>query len=59
MQDNNAIVRTFGEPRTEEKLYNHVDLVLLLDIVNLEAGTAVAGGRLSKPSSSGRSGVPL
>ena len=29
-QDDNAIVRTFGSPRTEEKLYNHVDLVQLL-----------------------------
>jgi hypothetical protein len=29
-QDNNAIVRTFGIPRAEEKLYNHVDLVQLL-----------------------------
>ena len=26
-QDNNQIVKTFGEPRQEEKLYNHVDLV--------------------------------
>lgn len=43
LQDNNAIVREFGQPRQEEKLYNHVDLVLLLDIVNLEAGTSVAG----------------
>lgn len=42
---NNAIVKTFGEPRQEEKLYNHVDLVQLLGIVNLEAGTEVAGGR--------------
>lgn len=45
LQDDNAIVRMFGEPRQEEKLYNHVDLVQLLDIVNLEAGTTVAGGR--------------
>lgn len=43
LQDNNAIVREFGQPRQEEKLYNHVDLVQLLDIVNLEAGTSVAG----------------
>lgn len=45
-QDNNAIVREFGSPRSAgegEKLYNHVDLVTLLDIVNLEAGAAVAG----------------
>ncbi|KAF8063832.1 Serine--tRNA ligase [Scenedesmus sp. PABB004] len=44
-EDNNAVVRTWGEPRQEEKLYNHVDLVQLLDIVDLEAGTSVAGGR--------------
>lgn len=42
---NNAIVKQWGEPRQEEKLYNHVDLVGLLDIVNLEAGQTVAGGR--------------
>ena len=29
----------------EEKLYNHVDLVGLLGIVDLEAGQTVAGGR--------------
>lgn len=43
VQDNNAIVREFGTPRQEEKLYNHVDLVQMLDIVNLEAGTQVWG----------------
>lgn len=42
---NNTIVKEFGERRQEEKLFNHVDLVLLLDIVNLEAGAEVAGGR--------------
>lgn len=44
-QDNNVIVRDIGERRTEDGLYNHVDLVSLLDIVNLEAGVSVAGGR--------------
>lgn len=55
-QANNAIVKTFGEPRpsvdpaTGKKLYNHVDLVQLLGIVNLEAGQEVGrtwteGGR--------------
>ncbi len=38
-------MREWGTCRQEEKLYNHVDLVQLLDIVNLEAGSAVAGGR--------------
>lgn len=42
---NNAVVREWGERRQEEKLYNHVDLVQLLDIVDMEAGTTVAGGR--------------
>ncbi|KAG2442434.1 hypothetical protein HXX76_002520 [Chlamydomonas incerta] len=48
---NNAIVKTFGECRPQvdagsgKKLYNHVDLVLLLGIVNMEAGQEVAGGR--------------
>jgi len=42
---NNAVVKEYGQKRMEEKLYNHVDLVSMLDIVDLEAGTAVAGGR--------------
>jgi len=43
---NNVVVRTFGTKGTqEEKPHNHVDLVQLLDIVNLEQGTEVAGGR--------------
>ncbi|GFR40484.1 hypothetical protein Agub_g1051 [Astrephomene gubernaculifera] len=50
-ETNNAVVKTFGEPRPSvdpssgKKLYNHVDLVQLLGIVNLEAGQEVAGGR--------------
>ena len=50
---NNAIVREFGELRKpreieggkKEKLYNHVDLVALLDIAILDKGTEVAGSR--------------
>mmetsp|Transcript_14680 Transcript_14680/g.31958 ORF Transcript_14680/g.31958 Transcript_14680/m.31958 type:complete len:456 (-) Transcript_14680:582-1949(-) len=42
---NNVIVKEFGERRLEDKLYNHVDLVQLLGIVDLEAGATVAGGR--------------
>lgn len=38
------MVREWGECRQEEGLRNHVDLVQLLDIVNMEAGTAVGGG---------------
>ncbi|QDZ18923.1 seryl--tRNA ligase [Chloropicon primus] len=42
----NEVVRTFGTPRTKEDAkYNHVDLVGMLGIVDLEAGQAVAGGR--------------
>lgn len=40
------VVKEHGERRgleDGEKLYNHVDLVQLLDIVDLEAGAAVAG----------------
>ena len=39
------VVKTHGEPRADEKLWNHVDLVQLLDIVDMEKGVAVAGGR--------------
>ncbi|KQK03614.1 serine--tRNA ligase [Brachypodium distachyon] len=42
---NNAIVRTWGERRLEGNLKNHVDLCLMLDIVALEKGADVAGGR--------------
>ena len=44
----NATVSTWGEPReegVEGGLLSHVDLVTRLDIVDLEAGVAVAGGR--------------
>ncbi|TVU48068.1 hypothetical protein EJB05_07690, partial [Eragrostis curvula] len=42
---NNLIVRTWGERRLEENLKNHVDLCRMLDIVALEKGADVAGGR--------------
>ena len=49
----NAVVATWGEPRENTSggagengaLLSHVDLVNRLDIVDLEAGVAVAGGR--------------
>jgi len=44
-EDFNEVVRTFGEPRDEKGLPNHVDLVSMLGIVNLEKGQEVAGGR--------------
>lgn len=42
-QDNNAVVKTWGQARTDAELYNHVDLVKRLDIADLEKGTIVAG----------------
>lgn len=50
---NNVLVREIGNARlprdladgTKEKLYNHVDLVQLLGIAELEKGTEVAGSR--------------
>ncbi|GAY49134.1 hypothetical protein CUMW_116950, partial [Citrus unshiu] len=42
---NNAIVRTWGEKRTEPKLKNHVELVELLGIADLKKGADIAGGR--------------
>ena len=44
MQADNVIVKTVGELREEDGLRNHVDLVMMLDIVDLENGTTVAGG---------------
>mmetsp|Transcript_15933 Transcript_15933/g.47918 ORF Transcript_15933/g.47918 Transcript_15933/m.47918 type:complete len:451 (-) Transcript_15933:2211-3563(-) len=44
-EDNNAVVKTWGEPRTDAELYNHVDLVKRLDIADLEKGVVVAGNR--------------
>ena len=44
-QDNNPIERTWGTPREETGLPNHVDLVAMLDIVDLEKGQEVAGSR--------------
>jgi len=44
-EENNAVVRTWGEKRVEPKLKNHVDLVELLQIADLKKGANVAGGR--------------
>ncbi|PWA71500.1 Seryl-tRNA synthetase [Artemisia annua] len=44
-EENNAVVRTWGEKRVEPKLKNHVDLVELLEIADLKKGANVAGGR--------------
>ncbi|XP_071693923.1 serine--tRNA ligase [Rutidosis leptorrhynchoides] len=42
---NNAVVRTWGEMRSETGLKNHVELVELLGIADLKKGANVAGGR--------------
>ncbi|CAH9087244.1 unnamed protein product [Cuscuta europaea] len=44
-EDNNAIIRHWGDKRTEPGLKNHVELVKLLGIADLEKGANVAGGR--------------
>lgn len=46
VQAENVVEKTYGEPREEDGLRNHVDLVQMLDIVDLEAGTSVAGSCL-------------
>lgn len=51
-QDNNVVAKEVGERRNleaaPEQLYNHVDLVQLLDIVDLAAGADVAGARRAR-----------
>lgn len=43
-QVNNVVVKKSVHPAREEGgLHSHVDLVLMLDIVDLEQGTTVAG----------------
>ncbi|KAF5191081.1 Serine--trna ligase [Thalictrum thalictroides] len=44
-EENNEVVRTWGEKRMEPQLLNHVDLVERLGIADLIKGTNVAGGR--------------
>lgn len=44
-EDNNPVESVWGEPRQEAGLPNHVDLVSMLDIVDLEKGQEVAGSR--------------
>ncbi|KAK2972488.1 hypothetical protein RJ640_017660 [Escallonia rubra] len=44
-EDNNAVVRSWGEKRSEPKLKNHVELVELLGIADTKKGANVAGGR--------------
>ncbi|KAF4357201.1 hypothetical protein CsatB_029587 [Cannabis sativa] len=42
---NNAVIRTWGERRTEPKLKNHVELVELLGIADTKKGSEIAGAR--------------
>lgn len=42
---NNAVIRTWGEKRSEPKLKNHVDLVELLGMADTKKGANTAGGR--------------
>ncbi|KAF8401663.1 hypothetical protein HHK36_012609 [Tetracentron sinense] len=44
-EENNAVIRSWGEKRVEPKLRNHVELVELLGIADLKKGANVAGGR--------------
>ncbi|XP_021817544.1 serine--tRNA ligase [Prunus avium] len=44
-EENNAVIRSWGEKRMEPKLKNHVELVELLGIADLKKGAEVAGGR--------------
>ncbi|KAK1361126.1 Serine--tRNA ligase [Heracleum sosnowskyi] len=44
-EDDNAIIRSWGEKRSEKNLKSHVDLVELLGIADLKKGANVAGGR--------------
>jgi len=43
-EEENAIVRTFGESG-DKKAYSHVDLIHMVDGVDTDRGTVVAGGR--------------
>uniref|UniRef100_A0A0D9XZN5 Uncharacterized protein n=1 Tax=Leersia perrieri TaxID=77586 RepID=A0A0D9XZN5_9ORYZ len=44
-EENNVVLRTWGERRMKRNLKNHVDLCRKLDIVAFEQGVDVAGGR--------------
>lgn len=43
-EDNNKVERTFGDCESRKK-YSHVDLIVMIDGMNGEKGTVVAGGR--------------
>lgn len=43
-EDNNEVIRTYGNC-TVTKKYSHVDLIVMIDGMDGERGTVVAGGR--------------
>lgn len=43
-EDNNAVIRTYGDCTTTKK-YSHVDLIVMIDGMDGDRGTVVAGGR--------------
>lgn len=43
-EDENKVERTFGDCETKKK-YSHVDLIVMIDGMNGDKGTVVAGGR--------------
>jgi seryl-tRNA synthetase len=45
VQDENGIVREWGQKRTDAGLFNHYDLMNALEGIDVERGTKVAGGR--------------
>lgn len=50
VQDNNKVIRKWGEERHEEKLYNHVDLVEMLGIADVDKGQLLIIARCSDTS---------
>ncbi|KAL5541628.1 hypothetical protein UlMin_009338 [Ulmus minor] len=44
-EENNAVLRCWGEKRAEAKLRNHVELIELTGIADTKIGARVAGGR--------------
>lgn len=44
LQDENGVERTFGDCEGKKK-YSHVDLIVMIDGVDDQAGSVVAGGR--------------
>lgn len=45
LQEENVIVRTFGDQSGQRKKYSHVDLVHMVDGVDMDRGAVAAGAR--------------